>query len=513
MSPRHRLSPADWIRLLALAICVLVNTATAMEVRVQGNLVFATGPVEDDLVRFEAAFAQPGVDTVVLVDSPGGDLWTALRVGRIIADKGFKTIAAGQCVSACSLLFMGGRERRFADAIEAAQTYVGIHGARDRHTGQIIAAVQPEIFAFLRSRMGSKFNNAIINQALYDMKDGGAMLTIADPVRHPRQAPVHCRSLETPPDQCTVHTGETATTLGLTTHDELAKVTLPEGFRRRVLIGNRALPPEPADLTPYLDVIARRNCTTDPCRNGVNAFPGREPHRSLAAGTAGDYLAWVAKADSLEWAMLAAIYRCNHAGGGAGRLCEAELVNNHPIRHLYKEAEESHREALGRLKAPTEKHYANEQFGGSFTTASGYRTEKLVDTTPRRIEGVTTVGTQELAQMLGSERRPVVVDVTGLYDAVPGSVTLVGAGSAYSDPAKDADLARRISRLLTLLAPDKSAPVVIHAAGRDSWRAVNASLRARSAGYEKVFWYRGGPQAWQAADLPTAISVFRAVAD
>ena len=54
----------------------------AMTVEVQGPVVFGTGPVGDDLAKFEAAFEMPGVDTVAFVNSPDGDLWTGLRVGR-----------------------------------------------------------------------------------------------------------------------------------------------------------------------------------------------------------------------------------------------------------------------------------------------------------------------------------------------------------------------------------------------------------------------------------------------
>jgi hypothetical protein len=145
--------------------------AQAMTVQVQGNVVFATGPVEDDLAKFEAAFEKPDIDTVAFVNSPGGDLWTGLRVGRLIASRGFSTVAAGSCVSACSIMFMGGKQRSFSDAFRPAQTFIGIHGAHDRMTKAVSPILQPQIFAFYKLNMSDRFNAVVMNQALYDMED------------------------------------------------------------------------------------------------------------------------------------------------------------------------------------------------------------------------------------------------------------------------------------------------------------------------------------------------------
>ena len=164
--------------MVAILSGVLAASATAMTLEVQGNAVFATGPVVDDLARFEQALATPGVDTVVFVNSPGGDLWTGLRVGRLIAKRGLRTVIAGNCLSACSIMFMGGRERRFADAFPPNLTFIGLHGAHQTDTGRLDPELQPQIYAFYRERMGSSFNAAVVNKALYEMGDSGAMLEV-----------------------------------------------------------------------------------------------------------------------------------------------------------------------------------------------------------------------------------------------------------------------------------------------------------------------------------------------
>ena len=95
--------------LFLFATLLVMNTGVAMTLEVEGNLLFASGPVGDDWLKFKEALATPRIDTVVFVNSQGGDLWTGLMVGKFIADSNLKTVTAGYCVSACSIMFMGGK--------------------------------------------------------------------------------------------------------------------------------------------------------------------------------------------------------------------------------------------------------------------------------------------------------------------------------------------------------------------------------------------------------------------
>ena len=104
--------------LVALMFCAMALAAQAMTLVVQGNAVFATGSVEEDYGQFAEALAKPGIERVVLFNSPGGDLWTGMRIGRLIADKGLHTVVAGYCISSCSIMFMGGRTRSFSDFVK-----------------------------------------------------------------------------------------------------------------------------------------------------------------------------------------------------------------------------------------------------------------------------------------------------------------------------------------------------------------------------------------------------------
>lgn len=503
----------QWIAALAgCAICSFSGLAMGMTVEVQGNKLFATGPVEDDLRKFEDAFSKGGVDTVVLVNSPGGDLWTGLRIGRMIANQGYKTVIAGFCNSACSIMFMGGKERRFSDAFRPNQTYIGIHGAHNKDTKQINSQVQPQIFSFYKQNMGENFNSAVMNQALYEMDDAGALLRVFDVERSAKTVPYHCRSFQTAREKCTKITGFDALNLGVVTHADLVKLDLPAAFKiSNSVLGNELTRVVP-DLAGYLVDLASRQCSTDDCKAATQKYIEYPENRAIAVPLQGlgRGISW--NADSPVRALVRSVYTCNHPASQPARLCEPEVVNGYEVQQFYRASDVAHTGALGKLAAPKDKFYGNEEYGGGLTSATGMRTEKFVDITPQKLDGIVTLGTQDIARALLSPTPPVVLEVSGATnELIPGSQMLLYGGLAFEDVAKEAAFQKRFDALLRLLAPDLAQPVVFYCAGRDCWLSANAAMRAKKTGYSAVQWYRGGFESWKAAGLPLAPTALRAV--
>ncbi len=512
--PRHRAIRQCLARLLVAALGVGLSFAVqAMRVEVHGNMVFATGPVEDDSAKFQQALDTPGVETVVFVNSPGGDLWTGLRVGRMIEAKGVKTVIAGFCVSACSIMFMGGRQRSFSDAFRPAQTFIGIHGAHNRDSKGIDPRAQPQIFAFYKQSMGARFHAELMNRALYDMEDAGALLRVYDSQRTPKPVTHHCRSAQTLRQHCTDFKEQDALSLGIVTVAAHTVLELPSSFRQQASILGRGLTQAFADPVAYARELAERQCTTDACRKLLADFPAVKEHKALALPTAGTGLAFSGNRDTAANAFVGAVYVCNHGKDRPARLCETHNVNGFDVRELYAIGMATHVDGLAKLVPPSERFYANEEYGGGMTSASGLRTQKFVDITPQKLDGVKNWSTQELASALKGMQPPVLVDVwAGVNDAIPGAVTLLHGGLAFEDSAEDSAYEARFAGLLQLLSPDAARPVVFYCQGRNCWLAVNAALRARKLGYAQAGWYRGGMESWKAANLPLAMVVVRAVA-
>lgn len=108
-------------------------SATAMEVSVSGAVVTMSGPVVlGDLARFKGAMGMhPDIKTVILRNSNGGHAPTGYQVGALIREKGLLTVVSGYCISSCSRMFLGGKERRFSDDQGLQKTFVGFHGHYD----------------------------------------------------------------------------------------------------------------------------------------------------------------------------------------------------------------------------------------------------------------------------------------------------------------------------------------------------------------------------------------------
>ena len=115
------------------ATFLLGGVAHAMEFKRLGNTLILSGEVvAGDLNRAKAEFKTlPAITHVVLRNSMGGNSWTGYRLGELFREQGVTTAVSGHCVSSCSRLFLGGKQRMFSDDYPASLTYVGFHGHYD----------------------------------------------------------------------------------------------------------------------------------------------------------------------------------------------------------------------------------------------------------------------------------------------------------------------------------------------------------------------------------------------
>lgn len=135
-----------------------LGRAMTFDLRENGRL-FATGVIDPGTAEaFIAEVAKRGsyIKTVVL-DSPGGSVADALRMGRLIRQKGFATEVESRrtCASSCPLVLAGGAERRAGE-----KAAIGVHqvsapaqsgGARAAGGGmQSAQRVSAEIQRYLR---------------------------------------------------------------------------------------------------------------------------------------------------------------------------------------------------------------------------------------------------------------------------------------------------------------------------------------------------------------------------
>ncbi|HTI84497.1 MAG TPA: winged helix-turn-helix domain-containing protein, partial [Acetobacteraceae bacterium] len=121
--------------------------------------------------------------------------------------------------------------------------------------------------------------------------------------------------------------------------------------------------------------------------------------------------------------------------------------------------------------------------------------------TPTTVPGVRTIRTGDLVAHL-AEARPVVID-TLTYSwgrSIPGAVGLKfsGLGGSFADEAQD----RLRRKMAELTAGDLHRPVVTVGWNSERFDGRNLALRLVALGYTQVYWYRGGREAWESAELP-----------
>ena len=132
-----------------------------------------------------------------------------------------------------------------------------------------------------------------------------------------------------------------------------------------------------------------------------------------------------------------------------------------------------------------------------------FRTGKLHAPTPMHHARAITVRTRELLRLVASPAPPLLIDVLSQasHQTVAGAWWLRGAG--FSNTSND----RLGTKLEELTFGNRARAMVFFCQGAECWASYNAALRASLIGYENVYWYRGGLEAWKEARLPTQWSI------
>ena len=114
--------------------------------------------------------------------------------------------------------------------------------------------------------------------------------------------------------------------------------------------------------------------------------------------------------------------------------------------------------------------------------------------TPESIQGTTRVSAEEVIDLVDEYDDLVIIDSRIPKDRTGGHIE--GAISLPDVDTTPAKLAENIST--------KETPVVFYCNGVKCGRSVKASKLAVAAGYNNVYWFRGGWEEWTEKDLPIA---------
>lgn len=146
---------------------------------------------------------------------------------------------------------------------------------------------------------------------------------------------------------------------------------------------------------------------------------------------------------------------------------------------------------------------ADEERSFGVAPPPGYRAINYHAPTPDELPGARVVKTAQLQALLEREMKPMLIDVLSgpVHRTLPGSIWLHNGGLGDYSAEEDKRFQTALARIT---GHDRNRTLVFFCSGVRCWLSYNAALRAVRAGYADVLWYRGGIDAWRAAELPTA---------
>jgi TolB-like protein/DNA-binding winged helix-turn-helix (wHTH) protein len=152
------------------------------------------------------------------------------------------------------------------------------------------------------------------------------------------------------------------------------------------------------------------------------------------------------------------------------------------------------------LRLAGARDHANEDadFG---VPADGSLHGEIAGRTPTEAPGARTIRTAELVALLANVQPLVIDTVSNSWgQSIPGAIGLKfsGLGGSFTDEAQDR-LRRKVGELTS---GDLDQPVVAVGWNSERFDGRNLALRLAALGYTRLYWYRGGREAWEVAGLP-----------
>ena len=226
------------MKLALLALLLLPALARPMDLRVAGNELHLRGQLfGTEFGAFRSALAEhPEIDTVVFRDSPGGEGTTAFRIGEHIRDVGLRVVA-GRCYSACTLMFLGGKDRRFARTARPETVYLAFHGAFVENVFDPDSASsygRSQVRAWIIERTGGKIDRELLDRFLRAERRA-ALLYVFDPLQFKLDygfSLYYCDGTEAggapPYKDCEKLAGRDAFSLGFVNSEQRVRVRPPQ---------------------------------------------------------------------------------------------------------------------------------------------------------------------------------------------------------------------------------------------------------------------------------------------
>jgi rhodanese-related sulfurtransferase len=117
------------------------------------------------------------------------------------------------------------------------------------------------------------------------------------------------------------------------------------------------------------------------------------------------------------------------------------------------------------------------------------------------VPGGTTIYTDGMQHLLESVAKPLILTTSPANPTIPGAIQIDSASTGNFTDEWQTTLGTLMDQATN---GDKQRPIVAFSYSINYGQSRNLVLRLIALGYTKVYWYRGGWEAWDAHDLPKA---------
>ena len=188
--------------------------------------------------------------------------------------------------------------------------------------------------------------------------------------------------------------------------------------------------------------------------------------------------------------------------------CRVFDISGLPYQQAYLKFSKESREAIATMKVPRDIPYHLEAMDWGVSSAPSTDV-RYQGPTPLSLHGAKSISTAQLADQVKSGT-VTVIDSRGFAEedlpTIPNARLIDWAGT-LDGPKREPVLQQNFAKVMQLLQPERDKPVVVFCWSAQCWVAAHAVRRLQAIGYKTILWYRGGIEAWKAANLPVVTAV------
>jgi rhodanese-related sulfurtransferase len=481
--------------LAAVIFAVIGLPAVAMNMTLEGDrLYMSKGIGIDDYIKYKEMVKGKEIRTVVLSNSPGGNIKAAIAIADDMIERNVTTVVAGRCLSSCTILFLAGKERQFASRYPVSMSTLGFHSTYDMPSGGYQnPLLWADVYSYYKRRLGDSLDDSVIYRAMRDISNNSGFAYLYHPTF--RMDGSFCEGIVG--KECEKLVGKNALSQGVITQAALSNVEIPADLLpKNDLFGVNLENFNTLSSTEGKQLLCAELLVN--CSSYLERFESRSPERAIAISPGN-------KKTSSSWdyadkrsAVRRVMYECVSRSDS---FCYLYVIGDRVTTSLYTIAGDRSTKAIEVLAERDPTQALDDPVGSYELPMRGLRIGSYDAPTPEKIDEVKEINTKEVVKMLVGKNNVAFVDLVCGDSTIPTARCIFGGGLASNEAAVDSGIEKHLMSILQAISPDKLTPIAFFCASSQCWLSANAAYRAVKAGY-KVFWYRGGLRAWESKGLP-----------